>query len=116
MHSPLVWFNLALRGLMEFGIVVAMAQWGYHAGRGLAAKSVLTVAAPLLVFGVWGAFDFRGVVRNPEPYRLVQELVLSGLAAVAWHASGQRFLGWSLGLVSIAHHALVYLLGQRLLH
>jgi hypothetical protein len=50
-----------------------------------------------------------------ESLRLFQELVISGLAAVAWYAAGEYALGWALGLVSIVHHALVYLLGGTLL-
>jgi hypothetical protein len=45
----------------------------------------------------------------------VEELVISGLAAWAWYVAGQHLLGWALGLVSIAYHALVYLQGDRLL-
>lgn len=111
----LKWVNVALRGFMELGIVVALAYWGYQTGRTAWERTLLGVGAPLAVFLFWSLFDFRKAVPNPEPFRLVQELVLSGLAAVAWYAAGQRALGLSLGLVSIVHHALVYLLGDRLL-
>ena len=115
MIALLKWANVALRGLMEVGIVVGLGYWGYRTGNSAIAKTLLSIGAPSLVFGLWSFFDFRGVVPNPEPFRLAQELVLSGLAAVAWYAAGQRALGWALGLASIVHHALVYLLGERLL-
>lgn len=107
--------NLALRGLMELGIVIALGYWGYRIGRSGFQRIVLTLGAPAVILSAWALFDFRHVVQTPEPYRLLQELVLSGLAAFAWYASGQRRLGITLGLVSIVHHALVYLLGGRLL-
>lgn len=41
--------------------------------------------------------------------------MISGLAAVALYALGQRALGWALGLTSLGYHLLVYLQGERLL-
>ena len=78
---------------MELGIIVGLATWGYHAGQTLALKLLLAIGAPLVIFSFWSLFDFRGVVPNPEPYRLLQELALSGLAAIAWIAAGRRTLG-----------------------
>nr|WP_275691042.1 YrdB family protein [Paenibacillus aceris] len=109
------WVNLALRGLMELGIVIALAYWGYHSGKNTIQSTLLSIGAPLLIFGFWSLFDFRKVVATPEPFRLVQELILSGLAAVAWYTAGQRSLGITLGTISIVHHVLVYILGERLL-
>ena len=65
--------------------------------------------------GFWGAVDFHQAGRLAEPLRLVQELAISGLAAVAVYAAGQHILGWFLGLASISYHALVYAQGSRLL-
>jgi hypothetical protein len=107
--------NLALRGAMEFGIVAGLAWWGYHAGKGMPARISLGVAAPLLLFGFWGLVDFHRAGSAAEPLRLIQELVISGAAAVALYAAGQHILGWTLGLISVVHHILVYLLGETLL-
>ncbi|MCZ8517685.1 YrdB family protein [Paenibacillus filicis] len=111
----LKWVNLVLRGLMELGIVVALAYWGYRTGKSTFQSTLLSIGAPLLVFSVWTFIDFRKVAPMPELFRLIQELILSVLAAVAWYVAGQRTLGVSLALVSIVHHVLVYLLGERLL-
>jgi Protein of unknown function (DUF2568) len=107
--------NLGLRGLMELGIVIALSYWGYRTGHSPIQRALFGTCAPILVFSIWTFVDFRKLVAVPEPFRLIQELVLSGLAAVAWYASGQHTLGWILGLVSIVHHLTVYLLGERLL-
>jgi Protein of unknown function (DUF2568) len=115
MKSALQWLNVGLRVLMECGIVAAMGCWGYGGGHGPVLKILLGLGAPLLVFGFWGAVDFRGMGRAAEPMRLFQELALSGLAALAWYAAGWHSLGWTLALVSLVHHALVYLLGGTLL-
>lgn len=115
MVMSLKWVNLTLRGLMEFGIVIALAYWGYRVGQNTFQRVLLSIGAPMLVFSFWAFIDFRKVVPEPEYFRLVQELFLSGLAAFAWYAAGQHTLGLVLGLVSIVHHALVYLLGEKLL-
>jgi Protein of unknown function (DUF2568) len=107
--------NLALRGLMEAGVVAALAWWGVATGDGTLLKILLGVGAPLVGFGFWGAVDFRRAGSFSEPLRLLQELAVSGLAAVAWYAAGRHALGVALAAISLVHHALVYALGERLL-
>jgi thiol:disulfide interchange protein len=107
--------NLALRGLMELGIIVALAYWGLQTGASTIVKIVLGIGAPLLVFGFWGAYDFHDAGRWAEPLRLLQELVICGLAAVLLYVVGQPTLAWAVALISIVHHVLVYVLGGSLL-
>jgi Protein of unknown function (DUF2568) len=113
--SWLTWFNLGLRVLMETGIVLGLAYWGFEAGSNTATKVVFAIGAPLVGFGFWGAVDFRRVGRLSEPLRLIEELAISGLAAFALFASGQHVLGVILAAISIIYHVLVYVSGNRLL-
>jgi Protein of unknown function (DUF2568) len=113
--SPVETVTLVLRVLMEAGIVVGLAYWGAHAGDTTAGRIVLGILAPLVGFGLWGAVDFRQAGRLAEPLRLLQELVISGLAAIALYAAGQHALGVALAALSVGYHALVYLAGGRLL-
>ena len=53
--------------------------------------------------------------RHAEGLRLLQELAVSGLAAVAWYASGAHLLGVALAAWSIVYHAVVYASGAHLL-
>jgi hypothetical protein len=115
MTVALTWVNLALRRLMQLGVVLAVGYWSYHASQRALAKAALGVLAPVLVFGFWDMVDFHRAGRMAEPLRLLQELLISGLAAVALVVAGLPALGWALALTSIAHHALVYALGERLL-
>ena len=115
MTSTLKWFNVGLRAAMELGIIVALGYWGYKTGEGGAMKILLSIGAPLICFGIWGLVDFRNAGSLAEPLRLIQELVISGLAALAWYLAGAQSMGWMLGIVSIVHHALVYALGSALL-
>ncbi len=113
--STILWFNLGLRAVMETGIVVGLAYWGYQTGSAPIAKIVLAIGAPLLGFGFWGAVDFHQAGRAAEPLRLVQELLVSGLAALAVWSAGRPVFGLAMGVVSIGYHALVYAAGGRLL-
>ena len=113
--SKLKWFNLALRALMEMGIVLALAYWGYQIGNNLGTKILFGIIAPLIGFGIWGTIDFHQAGNMAESLRLVEELVISGLAALALYVAGQHALGWTLGLLSIVYHMLVYVSGGRLL-
>ena len=107
--------KLALRATMETGIVLALAYWGYQTGPTTATKILLAIGAPILGFGVWGAVDFHQLGRIAETVRLIEELLISGLAAFALYAVGQPMLGWVLAGLSIVYHILVYVSGGRLL-
>jgi hypothetical protein len=67
-----------------------------------------------LGFGFWGAVEFHGA-RHAEGLRVLQELVVSGLAALAWYVSGAHLLGVALAAWSILYHAFVYASDARLL-
>ncbi len=107
--------NLALRGVMELGVVAGFAWWGFHAGASAGTRALLAIGAPLVGFGFWGLVDFHQAGAAAEGLRLAQELMISGLAAAAIYVVGQHALGWTLAGISVVHHALVYLVGGRLL-
>jgi hypothetical protein len=113
--SKLQWFNLALRGLMEAGIVVAFAWWGYHVGETGGTRILYAILAPFIGFGFWGAVNFQQFGRMAETLRLIQEMVISLLAALAFYYAGAHVAGGILLSLSVVHHALVYLLGDTLL-
>ncbi len=112
---PFEGVNLMLRILLEVGVVLGFAYWGFHTGNGTAAKVLLGVGAPVVGFGFWGAIDFHHAGRAAEGLRLIQELGLSGLAALAWSAAGQYALGAAVAALSVIYHSLVYVSGERLL-
>ncbi len=107
--------NLVLRSIMETGIVAGLGYWGFQTGKGSFMKIFLAVCIPVIIFGFWGLVDFHKAGRFSEPLRLLQELVISGAAAVALYIAEQHFLGWTLAGLSIVHHILVYLIGDKLL-
>ena len=109
------WLNLGLRALMETGIVVGLGYWGYQTGSSGVSRIILAIGTPLVGFGFWGAVDFHQAGRAAEGLRLLQELVVSGLAALAIWSAGSPVLGALLAAVSVVYHTLVYGSGGRLL-
>ncbi len=107
--------TLILRVTMEIGVVAALGAWGYSVGGSTGTRIGLMIAAPLVGFGFWGAVDFRRAGRFAEPLRLTQELVVTGLAAVASYAAGHHAAAVALAALSVVYHALVYATGERLL-
>jgi anti-anti-sigma regulatory factor len=107
---------LALRAGMEAGIVAGFAYWGYRAGGSAGSQTLLALAAPAVGFGIWSAVDFRRTGRLAEPLRLLEELGISGLAAVALFTAGRPLAGIALAWLSVVYHGLVHATGGRLLH
>ncbi|MCB0664861.1 MAG: YrdB family protein [Saprospiraceae bacterium] len=112
----LKWVNLGLRAILELGIVMGLAYWGFQTGDALAIKVILCVITPLLGFGFWGLVDFRQFGKISEYLRLFQELIISGITAILIIIAGKQGLGITLALVSLIHHALIYITGEKLLH
>jgi Protein of unknown function (DUF2568) len=108
-------FNLTLRVIMETGIVIGLGYWGFQAGNSTGIKIILGIGAPVIIFGFWSLVDFRNAGKSAEPLRLCQELIIAGIAAVAFFYAGQPAFGWILGIISIVHHILVYMIGDTLL-
>ncbi len=115
MHKVVSLTNVALRALLETSIVVTFAFWGYAVADDTAIRILLAVLAPVVVFGFWGAVDFRFAGRHAEALRLSQELAVTALAGAAVYTTGHHLLAWLLLLLSLVHHTAVYLLGERLL-
>jgi hypothetical protein len=113
--TTLKWLNVGLRALLELGIILALGYWGYRTGDKVISKLFLSIAAPALVFGFWSLVDFRRAGRVAELLRLTQELAISAVAALACYLTGAPILGSMLALLSLIHHALIYMSGETLL-
>jgi len=111
----LKWMNVALRGIMETGIVLALAYWGYKTGETTTLKILLAILAPTIVFGFWGIVDFRNFGRSSEYLRLIQELIICALVTYFLYILEEHLLAWIFGIISVVYHIMVYLLGERLL-
>jgi hypothetical protein len=113
--TPVQRINLTLRVGLETGVVAALTYWGYRTGGDTTSRTLLAIAAPAIAFGTWGTLDFRFAGRFAEPLRLVEELAITALAAVALYLANQPTLGIALAMLSAIYHVLVYATVQRLL-
>ena len=105
--------NLALRFLLELGILGALGYWGFRTGNGTLMKWVLGLGAPLLAAVVWGTFlSPKATVELPTSPRLLLEVVVFGLAALALYKAGQTNLAATLGLVYVINRILLTIWGQ----
>jgi len=104
-----------MRVTMETGVVLGFGVWAYQLNSSTPGQIVLTVAVPAAAFGVWGLVDFQGMGGLSEPLRLLQEILISGCAALAAYAGGWQAFGVALLALSVGYHLLVYATGARLL-
>jgi hypothetical protein len=100
--------NLAVRFLLELCALAALGFWGFHTGQGAITKILLGIGAPLLMAVVWGAFVApRAARRLHEPWRVLLECIIFGVAAVGLIAAGQPTLAWILALVFVLNRILI---------
>jgi hypothetical protein len=111
--SALKAVNLLARFLLELCAVVAAGYWGFRASDS-ALEWLLGLGAPLVVVMLWGAFVApKAPSRLPDPARLVLELAIFGVAAIALVAAGSSLLGVALAVAALANIGLMFALGSR---
>ncbi len=104
--------NLALRFLLEIGVLAALGYWGFQVGSGWT-KVLLGVGAPLLAAVVWGVFLApASSTRLSEPPRLILEIVVFASAAAALAATGHTALALAFALVAAVNRTLISVWGQ----
>lgn len=92
--------SLALAFLLELAAFAAFAYWGASVGSG-AVSVVLAIAAPALAIALWAVFGApRSSRRLPTGPRVVFELSVFGLAAVALLAAGAPVLALVMALAT----------------
>jgi hypothetical protein len=105
--------NDGLRFLLELGLLVAAANWGWTEGHGWTSW-LLVVLAPLAVAAAWGRFLApKSDARVSDPWRLVVELLLFGAGTAALVRSDQPLWAAVFGGLVALHVALTFVLDQR---
>ena len=100
---------------METLLVLGLGYLGYLMGEGKFWKIFLAILMPVVFFGIWGIVDFRRLNKYAESFRLIEEMLITLLAAAALYVYGAHFIAWALAILSVVHHSLTYLIGDRLL-
>ena len=105
--------NLALRFILEVCALVAFAYWGFQSSQGIVMKFVLGIGTPLLIAIIWSVF---GSPHAPIPakgfQRILLELLIFGLAALALYASGKATLAMIYAITVLLNRILLYVWDQ----
>ena len=100
--------NLALRFLLELGILAALAYWGFHTIRGTIPKILVGVGGPVLAAVVWGTFlSPKASVQLAAPWKLILEIVVFAVAIVALYAADQHGLALLFALLAVLSRTLL---------
>ena len=105
--------NLALKFVVEMAALALLGLWGVTVGDGVWGY-VLAVAAPAAVIIVWARCAApRAPARLPTAARMLLELGLFALSAVAGYAAGARAVALAFGVIAVANAAGLALLQRR---
>lgn len=106
--------NLAFRFILELLVLVALLLWGLQSSDSLPLQLVAGLGAPTLVMGVWGLFVAPKATRRlPDPARLVVELVIWTLGALALTVVVSPIVGIMFGAAVVISLALMFIWDQR---
>jgi hypothetical protein len=85
--------NLGVAFLLELCMLAALGYWGFQTGSSGLVKVVLGIGGPVIAAVIWGFFLApRSTRRVHDPWHLLLQLIIFGVAAVALAAAGQPTL------------------------
>lgn len=101
--------NLAVRFILEIGVLVALGYWGWKTGNGTM-RWVLAVGSVVAAIVVWSLFVSPDpTIELARPIRLVIEFVVWAAAAAALWATGLRALAVAFIVVAVVSGTLNYI-------
>ena len=107
--------NFALRFVLEIAGLAALGWLGWHYGRG-DYRYALAIGIPLMAAVLWGTFAVpddpsrsgEAIVQISGIVRLLLELVFFAAATWSLFTIGATTLGWTYGVVVLAHYVVSY--------
>lgn len=110
--GPALAANLALRLALELAALAALAYWGFHTGRSIAADVALGLGAPLVAAVVWGVFAAPNSVRRLHAGKLLAvQMAVLGAGAVALAAAGRPLLAAVFAAIVVVNAVLLHVMG-----
>jgi hypothetical protein len=107
------WANLGLRFLLELGLLAAFGYWGWQTGGSTLTKIGLGLGAPLLAALEWGVFLAPASARRlVEPWRLLAEVMIFGVAVAALVSVGAPMVAWVFGILVVLNKILLLIWRQ----
>ena len=101
--------NLALALVLELGVLVALAYWGFATGATILVKIMLGVGAlvaAILVWAIWGAPRSEHRLQGISYWLL--RIVFDAAGAIALFVTGQQTVGAVFALASALNCILAY--------
>jgi hypothetical protein len=106
--------NLVFRFILELLALLALFLWGTAVSDALPTQLVVGVGAPVFVMVVWGLFVAPKARRRlSDPIRVMVELLIFTLAAVAFAQTVGIIVALMFGLAALISLALMFLWDQR---
>ena len=107
--------NLALRFLLEICALFALGYWGWTQHDGLA-RWLWVIGAPLIAAILWGTFAVpndpsrsgHAPIPTPGALRLLLELLIFAVSAIAIIVSQQKSTGMILAILVLFHYVISY--------
>ena len=105
--------NLLVRFLLELCILAIFGYWGFQTDGNTFIKFLLGLGAPILFAVVWGTFLApKSPMRLHEPWLLLLEFVVFGLACWALYSTGKADLTVAFGGIYILNKILMVIWRQ----
>ncbi|WP_035097994.1 YrdB family protein [Anoxybacteroides tepidamans] len=105
--------NLALRFILEVCALVSFSYWGFQSDKSFPIKLVLGIGTPLLIALIWGIFGSPSARIPLRGFaRILLELFIFGLAAIALYASGKPILAMIFAFLVLINRIIMYIWDQ----
>ncbi len=105
--------NLALRFLLELGVLGALGYWGYRTGNGMVWKIILGIGAPIAAAAIWITLGAPGAaLQLNDPLHLILEIIFFGGASIALFMAARRWLALGFAALFVFNRALMYVWAQ----
>ena len=107
--------NLGLRFLLELTALGAFGYWGWTQNAGWW-RWVLVIGLPVIAAAIWGTFAVpndpsrsgQAPIPTPGMIRLILELSIFALGAIALIVSQRATAGWAFVIIVLVHYAISY--------
>lgn len=106
--------NLGLRFLLEICLLVIFGYWGFKTGSyNTFMKFLLGIGVPALFAFIWGVLLApKATIQIGEPWRLILELIIFGLACWALFSTSKTSLALAFGAIYLVNKILMIIWKQ----
>ena len=95
--------------ILEIAMLVSFMYWGFHLDTSLFVKILFGVGTPILVAIIWGTFIApKASIPVTVPIRVLLQIILFSLAAVALYFSEKATLAIIFGTIVLIEMILMY--------